>query len=167
MTDSKNNYDAANAINQVAIAQIIEKISTPNGFARLTPQQRRLLLAAVLSSIVPADGLIHDVEIEHLEKHLNSKFQFSKEALRNALALAHQKATQSEIEILARHLPELLSIEDRTQLIGMLWDVALCDQDLHQSEENLIYKVADAAGVLRKRVVEQEAIAASRNGMAG
>ena len=165
MTDSKNNFAMANAMNEVAIAQIIEKISAPNGFAKLNPQQRRLLLAAVLSSIVPADGLIRKVEMEHLEQHLSSKFQFAKEALTGALALGRQKTPHSGIEILARHLPELLSIEDRTQLIGMLWDVAFCDQDLHQNEEMLIHKVADAAGVLRKRVVEQQAIAASRNGM--
>lgn len=165
MTGSNKNYDTANAINNFAIAQIIEKISTPNGFAKLNPQQRRMLLAAVLSSIVPADGLIRKVEMEHLEMHLSSKFQFAKESLTSALALGHQKTPHSGIEILARHLPELLSIEDRTQLIGMLWDIALCDQDLNQNEESLIYKVADAAGVLRKRVVEQQAIAASRNGM--
>lgn len=165
MTDSKKDYGLVNETNQIAITQIIEKISTPNGFAKLNPQQRRLLLAAVLSSIVPADGLIRKVEMEHLEQHLSSKFQFAKESLTRALAFAHQKAPHGGVEILARHLPELLSIEDRTQLIGMLWDVALCDHDLHQNEENIIYKVADAAGVLRKRVVEQQAIAASRNGV--
>ena len=165
MTDSKNNYDMANPMNEVAIAQIVEKLSTPNGFAKLNPQQRRLILAAVLCSIVPADGLIRKVEMEHLEKHLSSKFQFTKEALTSALALGHQKTPHSGVEILARHLPELLGIEDRTELIGMLWDIALCDQDLHQNEESLIFKVADAAGVLRKRVVEQQAIAASRNGI--
>ena len=62
-------------------------------------------------------------------------------------------------------MPDLLSIDDRTQLIGMLWDLALCDHELHQNEETLIYKVADAAGVLRKRVAEQQAIASSRSGM--
>ncbi len=79
--------------------------------------------------------------------------------------MKHQNALDSGVEILAKHLPELLSIEDRTHLVGMLWDIALCDHDLHQNEKSLIYKIADASGVLRKRVVEQHAIAASRNGM--
>ncbi|MDE2445118.1 MAG: TerB family tellurite resistance protein [Alphaproteobacteria bacterium] len=148
-----------------ALADIVEKMSSPNGFSKLTPKQRSLLLAAVLSSVVPADGLVRAVEMQHLEKHLTTKFQFARQSLSEALDLARRTHSQSGIEVMAKHLPELLSIEDRIQLIGMLWDIALCDQELHQNEETLIYKLADAVGVMRKRVVEQQAIAASRNGI--
>lgn len=147
------------------LTKMIEKLSAPNGFAKLTPVQRRLLLAAVLSSIVPADGHVRKVEMEQLEKHLKIKFQFAKDQLQTALHLASNQGSFAGVATLAKHLPELLSIDDRTQLIGMLWDLALCDHELHQNEETLIYKVADAAGVLRKRVAEQQAIASSRSGM--
>ena len=165
MTDLKLNNAQLRNDNQDLLAQIIDKLSSPNGFAKLSPQQRRLLLAAVLSSIVPADSKVRKVEMEHLEKHLSTKFQFAKESLSKALSLAHQKLPLSRVELLSRHLSDLLSIEDRTKLIGMLRDIALCDQELHPSEEALIYKIADVTGVMRKRVVEQQAIASSRSGM--
>ncbi len=92
MTKSKKDYSLVNLNNQIAITQIVEKISVPNGFAKLVPQQRRLLLAAVLCSIVPADSFVRKVEMEHLEQHLVSKFQFAKDPLNSALAFAHQKA---------------------------------------------------------------------------
>jgi uncharacterized tellurite resistance protein B-like protein len=152
-------------ISNTEISQITEKLAMPNGFAKLTPLQRRLLLAAVLSSIVPADGHVRKVEMEQLEKQLRLKFQFTQSQLQTAMAMASKQGSPVGVELLAKHLPELLSIEDRTQLIGMLWDLALCDHELHQREENLIYKVADAAGVLRKRVAEQQSIASSRSGM--
>ena len=164
MTDM-NAQQIAAAASHAELNQIIDKLSTPNGFAKLNPTQRRLLLAAVLSSIVPADGLVRKIEMEQLEKQLRTKFQFAKEQLNAALNMAGKESSCAGVETLAKHLPELLSIEDRTQLIGMLWDLALCDHELHQREETLIYKVADAAGVLRKRVVEQQAIASSRSGM--
>lgn len=163
MPDIKTN--SSNLGNNTALNQIIHRLAMPNGFAKLTPQQRRLLLGAVLSSIVPADGQIRKVEMEHLENYLTNKFQFAKEQLSETLAMARQTQPFGNIEKLASHLPDLLSIEDRIQLIGMLWDLALCDQELHPNEKTLIYKIADAAGVLRKRVTEQEAIAASRNGI--
>lgn len=151
--------------NHGEILQITEKLAMPNGFAKLTTLQRRLLLAAVLSSVVPADGQVLKVEMEQLEKQLRVKFQFTQDQLQTAMAMASKHGSPKGVELLAKHLPELLSIEDRTQLIGLLWDLALCDHELHQREETLIYKIADAAGVLRKRVTEQQAIASSRSGM--
>jgi uncharacterized tellurite resistance protein B-like protein len=147
------------------ISNIAEKLAMPNGFAKLTPVQRRLLLAAVLGSIVPVDGHVRKIEIELLEKLLKAKFQFSSGQLQSAMAMASKKGSPIDGAFLAKYLQELLSIEDRTQIIGMLWELALCDHELHQREETLIYKVADAAGVLRKRVAEQQSIASSRSGM--
>ena len=155
----------AAAFSHGELTQIIDKLALPNGFAKLTPVQRRLLLAAVLSSIVPADGHVRKIEMEQLEKLLKTKFQFATGQLQTAMSLANKQGSFTGVETLAKHLPELLSIEDRTLLIGMLWDLALCDHELHQREETLIYKLADAAGVLRKRVAEQQSIASSRSGM--
>ncbi len=147
------------------LTQIMDKLALPNGFAKLNPGQRRILLGAVLSSMVPVDGHVRRVETEQLEKLLKTKFQFTKGQLQTAMGLASNQKSSEGVELLAKHLPELLSIEDRTVLIGMLWDLALCDHELHQSEETLIYKLADASGVLRKRVAEQQSIASSRSGM--
>lgn len=165
MMNQLNGPQTAADISHAEISLITEKLALPNGFAKLTSVQRRLLLAAVLTSIVPADGHVRKVEMEQLEKQLRLKFQFTQGQLQTAMAMASKQGSPSGVELLAKHLPELLSIEDRTQMIGMLWDLALCDHELHQREENLIYKVADAAGVLRKRVAEQQAIASSRSGM--
>jgi uncharacterized tellurite resistance protein B-like protein len=155
----------AAANSHAELTQVMDKLAMPNGFAKLTPDQRRLLLGAVLSSIVPADGYVRKVEMDLLDKLLKTKFQFANSQLQTALGLASKQGSFANVETLAKHLPELLSIEDRTQLIGLLWDLALCDHELHQREETLIYKMADASGVLRKRVTEQQAIASSRSGM--
>lgn len=165
MMNDLNKPQTAADDSHAEILQITEKLAMPNGFAKLTSLQRRLLLAAVLSSIVPADGHVRKVEMEQLEKQLRVKFQFTSRQLQTAMAMASKQGSPTGVELLAKHLPELLSIEDRTQLIGMLWDLALCDHELHHREETLIYKVADAANVLRKRVAEQQSIASSRSGM--
>jgi uncharacterized tellurite resistance protein B-like protein len=145
------------------IAQIIEKIATPNGFAKLSPPQRKFLFAAILGSIVPADGKVRAVELEHFEAFLKTKYQFAGEPLKIARAFATAELQSEGILTASRYLPDLLSIEDRTALAGMLWDIALCDHELHSNEDALIYKIADNAGVPRKRVAEQQAIAAGHH----
>jgi uncharacterized tellurite resistance protein B-like protein len=64
---------------------------------------------------------------------------------------------------LTKRIPDLLSIEDRSAMIGALWDIALCDKELHDLEERLIYEIADAVAVPRKKVAEELARAAARN----
>lgn len=145
------------------ISQIIEKMAVPNGFAKLSPAQRKYLLAAILGSVVPADGRVRPVEMEHFESFLKTKYQFANEPLRIALLFSKLGFEVEKLKDAARYLPELLSIEDRTNLVGMLWDIALCDQELHAKEDALIYKIADFAGVPRKRVAEQQAIAAGHH----
>ncbi len=145
------------------IALIMETIATPNGFAKLSPSQRKYLLAAILGSVIPVDGKVRAVEVEYFETFLKTKYQFTNETLKIAQAFAKAELQSEALLQASRHLPDLLSIEDRTNLIGMLWDLALCDQELHTKEDALIYKIADQAGVPRKRVAEQQAVAAGHH----
>jgi uncharacterized tellurite resistance protein B-like protein len=64
--------------------------------------------------------------------------------------------TGDELTDASKTLTELLSVEDRVNLIGLLWDVALCDLELAPEEEAMVIKVADLADVPRKRVIEQQ-----------
>lgn len=66
------------------------------------------------------------------------------------------------IEKVSRALIELLSISDRIALVGMLWELALVDLELHKLEEEYICRVSDCAGVPRRKVVEMEAKAAAK-----
>lgn len=143
--------------------QIIEKIAMPNGFAKLSPPQRKYLLAAILGSVVPADEKVRPVELQHFEAFLKTRYQMNNDTLSIALSFGNLGFEVEQLQQAARYLPELLSINDRTNLVGMLWDIALCDHELHAKEDALIYKIADLAGVPRKRVAEQQAIAAGHH----
>ncbi|NMD07375.1 MAG: hypothetical protein GYA66_05295 [Phyllobacteriaceae bacterium] len=142
--------------------EIVTLLSEPSGFARLTTEQRKFVLAVVMGSMVPADGKIRPCELEKLEILLQGRMQTRGETLRQALTLAKTKLqSDGAIALAATRLADLLGIEDRCALIGMLWDIALCDYELHAHEENLIYTIADKAGVPRKRVAEQQARSAA------
>jgi uncharacterized tellurite resistance protein B-like protein len=148
------------------IAQILATSQQHNGFAKLNSSQRKLLLAAVLASMIPADGKIHVNELEHFSAHLKKKYQFTDDALHQAMVFTKRGLSPEQLEQATKQLPEMLNMEDRAHLIGMLWDLAFCDHELHGNEEKLVYMVADKAGVPRKRVAEEQAKAVRINAVA-
>ena len=148
------------------LQDIFNIVKEPAGFSRLTTSQRRQLVAAILASVIPSDGKVRDVEIKHFVMHLHQKYQFSVQDQKVALSYLRNGLTTEQLKEAAKQLQELLSADDRTKLIGLMWDVAMSDQELHSEEERLIYLVADLAGVVRKRVIEEQARAASTNGIA-
>ena len=146
------------------IESLTVKISKPAGLAGLSLEERKFLFAAMIAAVVPVDSQVKLVEIEKLSTILTSKYRVAGNTMQHAMTCA--KTTQitiREIQNFAKKITELLGIEDRCALIGQMWDVALCDRELHASEEALIFEVADAAGVPRKRVIEQQARAAAQS----
>ena len=149
-----------------ALQDILNIVKLPSGFSRLTPMQRRALVAAILASVIPIDGRVRDIEIKHFIDHLQNKYQFTKDEQKIALSFLRNGLTPEQLKDAAKQLQELLSADDRANLVGMMWDVALSDHELHPQEEHLILSVADIAGVARKRVIEERTRAASANGVA-
>ena len=148
---------------EAQLQSIIGKAHSPIDFASLTIEQRKYLFALILASMVPADGLIRDVEMKYLLSHLAERYHMQAVALERAASLVSHPVTAPEsVHRLAGRLPDLLSIEDRASMVGILWELALCDKDLHANEEDLIYKIADKVGVARKKVAELQARAAAR-----
>ena len=158
------NTEMGTIVSHAMMADIMAKLDQPSGFSKLQPNQRKFLLGAVLGSIVPADGKIREVEMQHLETHLKQKYGCNPETLRLALSYANTGLANEQLIKAANQLKELLSIEDRTALIGLLWDIAICDNELHSNEEAMIYNIADSADVPRKRVAEQQARAQGNHG---
>ena len=142
---------------------IIGSLSKPSGFAKLAAEKRKFLLGVILAAVIPADLKIRQSEVVHLQKIMTERLNCPVTISEDILSLACSKPQPPHItEILARALPELLGSEDLINLIGQLWELAIVDQELHEEEERLIYRVADIAGVPRKRVADQLARAATR-----
>jgi uncharacterized tellurite resistance protein B-like protein len=139
------------------VDDIMAAVRKPDGYAKLSQAQRKLLLAAVLGSMVPADAKIKDVELQRVKTHLSTKYHLAPQLLDEALAIAIDGLSGLDVIHASKALTELLSIEDRINLIGLLWDVALCDLELAPEEEELVFKIADIAQVPRKKVIEQQA----------
>jgi uncharacterized tellurite resistance protein B-like protein len=143
--------------------ELLQTLAKPGGFAKLTTVQRKFLMGLILASIVPADKRIRNIELERLQVMLRAGLHFNNQTAQETMAIAEGQAAETiNIDSFAKALPELLGIEDRCQLVYNLWELALCDNELHSFEEQLVYKVSDLAGVPRKKVAEMMSKAAAR-----
>lgn len=142
---------------------ILVVLGKPGGFARLSTVQRKFLMGIVLAAIVPADKRIRNIELERLQVLLRGSLHISGPAALESIAVAEgQMDLEKPVAEIAKALQDLLGIEDRCILIAHLWELALCDNELHSYEEQMVYKVADLSGVPRKKVAELMARAAAR-----
>jgi uncharacterized tellurite resistance protein B-like protein len=143
--------------------EILLILARPGGYAKLSPQQRKFVVGITLAAIIPVDKRIRNVELERLTLLLKTSMQVTGSAALESIAVAEgQLDLQLPVQLLAKSLQDLLGIEDRCNLISNLWEIALCDNELHSHEEQMVYKVADLSGVPRKKVAELMARAAAR-----
>jgi uncharacterized tellurite resistance protein B-like protein len=143
--------------------EILLILARPGGYAKLSPQQRKFVVGITLAAIIPVDKRIRNVELERLTLLLKTSMQVTGSAALESIAVAEgQLDLQLPVQLLAKSLQDLLGIEDRCNLISNLWEIALCDNELHSHEEQMVYKVADLSGVPLKKVAELMARAAAR-----
>ncbi|WP_457797553.1 tellurite resistance TerB family protein [Methylocystis sp. S23] len=115
----------------------------------------QLAAAALLVHIASIDGDFDLSEKARIQQLVESRFGLAPDA---AQALI-QDAFESEREavdlyrftsVLKRRLDE----DGRRQVVGMLWDMAHADGDVHEFEENVVWRVAELLGVSTRERVE-------------
>lgn len=133
-----------------------------SGPAPMNADDPRVAAAALLYHVMSADGVRHDVEWERLKQVLSEAYGISGDELK-ALVAAGEKADNEAVDlyaftrVLARHLDEA----GRVEFIRLMWEVVYADGELHELEDNTIWRVAELIGVDRHdRVAMRRQVAA-------
>jgi uncharacterized tellurite resistance protein B-like protein len=133
----------------------IKQLDAPKRDARDASDDPRIAAAALMFHVVNADGILEEHEVAKLRGLLSETYDVTGEAL-DALIAAGQKADQEAIDfyaftsVLSRHLDE----NARKELIGLLWEVVYADGELHELEDNTVWRVAELLGVDNRDRVE-------------
>ena len=112
--------------------------------AAMLQQRLQIAAAALLLEVGRIDLHLSDAEIEAVEAALQAVFGLSQNEIARILELARQ-----EIEIepglhgFTRLINEHLSIDEKLQVVEMLWRVAYADATLDKYEEHLVRRLAD------------------------
>ena len=108
----------------------------------------RVATAALLFHIIEADGIVTDAERQRLVAVLAEEFGLSLEEAER-LASEGKRADQQSIDlyhftsVLKRELGE----EHRIRFVELLWEVTYADGEVHELEDNLIWRISELLGV--------------------
>lgn len=126
----------------------------------------RVAASALLYHVMSADGVRQDVEWERFKAVLAQTYSVNGAEL-EALAAAGERADNEAIDlyaftsVLKRHLDP----EARKAFIGLMWDIVYADGELHELEDNTVWRVAELLDVERvDRVAAKRAAAAKAPG---
>jgi uncharacterized tellurite resistance protein B-like protein len=118
----------------------------------------RVAAAALMYHVMDADGVRHDVEWERMKQLLTETYGVTGEAL-DRLVAAGGEADEDAVDlytftsVLKRHLDP----EARVEFIGVMWEIVFADGELHELEDNIVWRVAELIGVDRRdRVLERQ-----------
>ncbi|MBX3598890.1 MAG: TerB family tellurite resistance protein [Rhizobiaceae bacterium] len=127
------------------------------GAAKSREDDPRVAAAALLYHVMDADGLRQDVEWDRLKAVLGSEYHLDNAEL-DRLIEAGKSADEEAIDlyaftsVLKRHLDE----QQRIHFIRMMWDVVYADGEVHELEDNTLWRVAELIGVdSRDRIAQR------------
>ena len=115
----------------------------------------RVAAAALLFHVLDADGIREASEIEKLRETLSSTYNLTGAELEK-IVKAGEKAEQEAIDLYAftSVLKRHLDADARKAFIGLMWGIVFADGEMHELEDNLVWRVAELIGVdNRDRVI--------------
>ncbi len=129
----------------------------------------RIAAAALLYHAMDADGIRQDIEWERLKQLLSETYGVTGSELA-ALVAAGEKADNEAVDlyaftsVLKRHLDE----KARIDFIRLMWEIVYADGELHELEDNTLWRVAELIGVDRRdRIAMRQAVAGRVPGAKG
>ncbi|KRA00149.1 hypothetical protein ASD64_00805 [Mesorhizobium sp. Root157] len=129
----------------------------------------RIAASALLFHIMDVDGVRHDAEWERFKTLLAETYGVRGEELAR-LAKAGEKANREAVDLYAftSVLKRHLDAEARKAFVGLLWEVVYADGELHELEDNTVWRVAELIGVERQdRIAARRKAAANVPGATG
>ena len=104
----------------------------------------QLACASLMFEVLRADYEIHPAELEKIGQHIRQAFDLSESDTQFLMRLANEKTEQMvSLHDVLRTINEAYAMDEKRELLEMLWSVAYADGELDRHEEYAIRKLAD------------------------
>ncbi len=131
---------------------------------QLPDPDARLALTALLVRLAKSDGHYADVEAARISGILQRRFDLSTSAALELRESAEQLESEAPDTVrFTRAIKDAVALENRTQVIEVLWELALVDGDRNDEEDGMLRLVAPLLGIndrdsalARQRVLDRE-----------
>lgn len=117
-----------------------------------------IAIIALALHVIQADGIVEDTESETLESVIRAYFNLSKGEFELMLAAA-RKEEEDAIDFFrfTSRINRALDERQKTEFIGMLWQIVHADNERNELEDHLVWRIAELIGVSgRERIAKQQ-----------
>jgi uncharacterized tellurite resistance protein B-like protein len=130
------------------IASLLEKLTGAERDQTLGEDELRIASAALLVHAMGIDGLVTEAESEVLYALLSEHFGLTADEV-NRLMIRAEREERDAIDIyrFTSVLRDRLPLEQKRDLIAMMWRVVFADGKLAPLEDNLIWRTAELLAV--------------------
>jgi len=137
-----------------------QDLQTSCTFAEEDP---RVAVAALLVHLIAVDGVVDDDERMRIRAVLSERFELQSQETEELLALA-QKRDESAVDLYAftSSIKSNFDFDQRRDVVEMLWEMVYADGEVHEFEDNVVWRVAELLGIstrdrvtIRKRVEQK------------
>ena len=125
----------------------------------------RLCAAALLIHIVSVDGIIDETERVRLRSILKDQYKLSEDETSELIEEARKRDLEAvDLYGFTSVLKRRLNLEERLNLVEMMWEIVYADGLVHEFEDNTVWRVTELLGIpssdrlaLRRRVADRTA----------
>lgn len=119
--------------------------------AAFAEDDHRLAVAALLVHAVAIDGVVEAAEQRKIRAVLRGEFGLDEAQTGELIALARARDREAvDLYAFTSVLKRALDAGGRKRVVEMLWEIVYADGEVHEFEDNLIWRVAELLGVSRQ-----------------
>lgn len=107
----------------------------------------KLAVAALLVHLIGVDGEVDDDERETVKGVLQDHFELNQTEVDALIERAHKKDAEAVDFYAFTSGITKLEMEQRLEIIRMMWAVVFADKSNHEMEDNMVWRVAELIGV--------------------
>ena len=129
------------------------------------PGDIRLAEAALLFHVIAADGKVLDRERERMEAILKRDFDLGEAELAALMEAANQAENEAvDLYRFTSLITRQFDREQRIAVVEKLWEVVFADGELHELEDNVVWRIADLLHVETRDRIELKQRVRDRQG---
>jgi uncharacterized tellurite resistance protein B-like protein len=112
------------------------------------PDSVTVAIVALALHVIQADGVIAEAETETLESAIRSYFNLSKGDF-DVMLKAAKREEEDAVDLFrfTSRINRALDDRQKTEFIGMLWQIVHADNKRNELEDHLVWRIAELIGV--------------------
>ncbi|MCF6303005.1 MAG: TerB family tellurite resistance protein, partial [Devosiaceae bacterium] len=127
------------------------------------PLDPKLAVAALLVHLIDIDGETTPQERQVVSSILQEHFELDTNQVEKLITLAHQKDSEAVDFYQFTSIITQMEMEQRIEIIAMMWQVVFSDGKNHEMEDNMVWRVAELIGVSARERTQLRKTFAAQN----